>query len=100
MPALVQLRSQFGLTKAEARLALSLAAGASLPSMAKAFDVKLTTVRSQLQQVFAKTGTSRQAELVAVLLSHGYVDQTAGRFAPREDAAGQRSGERPERRSA
>jgi DNA-binding CsgD family transcriptional regulator len=100
MPALVQLRAQFGLTKAEARLALSLAAGASLPSMAQAFDVKLTTVRSQLQQVFAKTGTSRQAELVAVLLSHGYVDQTAGRFALPEEAAGQPSGLRPERRSA
>jgi DNA-binding CsgD family transcriptional regulator len=100
MPAVVQLRAQFGLTKAEARLALSLAAGASLPSMAQAFDVKLTTVRSQLQQVFAKTGTSRQAELVAVLLSHGYADPTAGRFAPPPVAAGQRSGEGPERLSA
>ena len=46
--------------------------------MAQGFDVKLTTVRSQLQQVFAKTGTSRQAELVAVLLSHGYVNQKRG----------------------
>ena len=70
----VQLRTAFGLSKAEARLALYLAAGASLPSMAEAFDVKLTTIRSQLQQVFSKTGTSRQAELVAFLLSRGYVD--------------------------
>ncbi|MCE3249848.1 MAG: hypothetical protein K0R41_3673 [Geminicoccaceae bacterium] len=83
-----------------ARLSIVPAAGASLPSMAKAFDVKLTTVRSQLQQVFAKTGTSRQAELVAVLLSHGYADPTAGRFAPPPEAAGQRSGEGPERLSA
>ena len=70
----VQLRAAFGLSKAEARLALYLAAGASLPSMAEAFDVKLTTIRSQLQQVFSKTGTSRQAELVALLLSRGYVN--------------------------
>ena len=74
MAAMVRLRAEFGLSKAEARLASYLAAGASLPSMAKAFDVKLTTIRSQLQQVFSKTGTSRQPELVALLLSHGYVD--------------------------
>ena len=70
---MVQLRAAFGLSKAEARLALHLSAGASLASMAKAFDVKLSTIRSQLQQVFEKTGTSRQAQLVALLLSHGYV---------------------------
>ncbi|HET6518768.1 MAG TPA: helix-turn-helix transcriptional regulator [Geminicoccaceae bacterium] len=72
--AVIRLRAEFGLTKAEARLALHLAAGASLPSMAKAFGVKLTTIRSQLQQVFGKTDTSRQAELVTLLLSRGYVD--------------------------
>ena len=74
-PGVIRLRAEFGLTKAEARLALFLADGASLPSIAQAFDVKLTTIRSQLQQVFAKTGTSRQAELVALLLSHGYADE-------------------------
>jgi DNA-binding CsgD family transcriptional regulator len=72
LPAAARLRAEFGLTKAEARLALRLAEGTSLASAAQAFDVKLTTIRSQLQQVFAKTGTSRQSELVAMLLSHGY----------------------------
>ena len=72
LPALARLRAEFGLTKAEARLALRLAEGASLASAAHAFNVKLTTIRSQLQQVFAKTGTSRQTELVAMLLSCGY----------------------------
>jgi DNA-binding CsgD family transcriptional regulator len=72
LPGAVRLRMEFGLTKAEARLALRLAEGASLASAAEAFNVKMTTVRSQLQQVFAKTGASRQTELVAMLLSHGY----------------------------
>jgi DNA-binding CsgD family transcriptional regulator len=72
VPETARLRAEFGLTKAEARLALRLAEGSSLASAAQAFDVKLTTIRSQLQQVFAKTGTSRQSELVAMLLSHGY----------------------------
>jgi DNA-binding CsgD family transcriptional regulator len=72
LPAVARLRAEFGLTKAEARLALRVADGSSLASAAQAFDVKLTTIRSQLQQVFAKTGTSRQTELVAMLLSCGY----------------------------
>jgi DNA-binding CsgD family transcriptional regulator len=72
LPEAVRLRAEFGLTKAEARLALGLARGWSLATAAEAFDVKLTTVRSQLQQVFSKTGTSRQAEFVAMLLSRGY----------------------------
>ena len=72
LPAVARLRAEFGLTKAEARLALWLAEGSSLASAAQAFNVKLTTIRSQLQQVFAKTGTSRQTELVAMILSGGY----------------------------
>ena len=72
LPEVARLRAEFGLTKAEARLALRVAEGSSLASAAQAFGVKLTTIRSQLQQVFAKTGTSRQTELVAMLLSCGY----------------------------
>ena len=72
LPEAARLRAEFQLTKAEARLALRLAEGSSLASAAQAFNVKLTTVRSQLQQVFAKTGTSRQTELVAMLLGRGY----------------------------
>ena len=90
MAATVQLRAAFGLSKAEARLALHLAAGASLASMATAFDVKLTTIRSQLQQVFSKTGTSRQPELVALLLSDGYIKP----IEPVQDAPCQRPGYR------
>jgi len=75
LPEAVRLRAEFGLTKAEARLALCLARGWSLATAAEAFDVKLTTIRSQLQQVFSKTDTSRQAEFVAMLLSRGYGSQ-------------------------
>lgn len=64
-----RLRMAFGLTKAEARLARVLADGRSPAEAAALFDRKLTTIRSQLRQVFAKTGTSRQAELVAMLLA-------------------------------
>jgi DNA-binding CsgD family transcriptional regulator len=80
LPQVARLRVEFGLTKAEARLALRLAEGASLASAAQAFNVKLTTIRSQLQQVFAKTGTCRQTELVAMILSRGY--GTRGALSP------------------
>lgn len=76
---LVRLRGEFGLTKAEARLALALASGWSLAQAATEFDVKRTTIRTHLQQVFAKTGTSRQAELVVMMLGRGYGGRTETR---------------------
>jgi DNA-binding CsgD family transcriptional regulator/PAS domain-containing protein len=54
----------YGLTPAEARtLALTLR-GEGLPRAAAALGIAPTTARTYLQQVFAKTGTARQAELV------------------------------------
>ena len=61
------LQAIFGLTPAEARVALALRRGLSLGEMARDFGVGSVTVRSHLKSIFAKTGTRRQAELVAVL---------------------------------
>lgn len=61
------LRDGFGLTGAEARLARMLVQGQSLQGAAAELDVTYSTVRSQLQRIFEKTGASRQAELVALL---------------------------------
>jgi DNA-binding CsgD family transcriptional regulator/PAS domain-containing protein len=61
------LRWLFGLTGAEARLAASLATGCSLAEHAGRAGISIETARSQLKQVFAKTDTHRQAELVALL---------------------------------
>jgi DNA-binding CsgD family transcriptional regulator len=58
------LKTRFGLSPAEARLAALLFAGASLQSCAKALGIKYETARSYLKSVFQKTGTHRQAELV------------------------------------
>lgn len=59
----------FSLTPAEARLAAALANGDSLECMAQRFGVSLNTVRTQLKSCFRKTGTSRQNELVKLVLS-------------------------------
>jgi DNA-binding CsgD family transcriptional regulator len=42
--------------------------GKTLRHASEALDVGYSTVRSQLLSIFEKTGTSRQAELVAMLL--------------------------------
>ncbi len=61
------LQAVFGLTKAEARLACELACGDTIEDIAEEHGVSISTARVQLKSIFAKTGTSRQAELVALL---------------------------------
>ena len=73
-PALVSvetLRSAFGLSPAEARLVRLLATGASLRQAAAAVGVSYSTVMSQIKSCFQKTGTHRQAELVALAVRLG-----------------------------
>jgi len=69
MPSRAALTSRYGLTPAECDVAQRLAAGADLEHIAERFEISLNTVRGHLKQVFSKTGTHRQAELVARLLS-------------------------------
>lgn len=62
------LHSRFMLTPAEVQVALGIAEGKSLAAIAKMRGVAISTVRGQLKSVFVKTGTHRQAELVASLV--------------------------------
>jgi DNA-binding CsgD family transcriptional regulator len=57
-----------GLTPAEAELAEALLAGTTLADFAEQTGRRIYTVRKTLQHVFAKTDTSRQSELVRLLL--------------------------------
>ncbi|HET7697240.1 MAG TPA: helix-turn-helix transcriptional regulator [Vicinamibacterales bacterium] len=57
----------FRLTPAEARLAAGIATGAPLMDVADALGIGRETARTQLRSVFAKTGTTRQAELVRII---------------------------------
>ena len=63
-----QLVELFGLSSAEARLARALTLGESLEVYARGNDVRLTTVKTQLRSIFAKTGTDRQAALVRLVI--------------------------------
>ena len=58
----------FELTPAEANLAILLARGLSLAEVSSAQNISQHTARAQLKSIFAKTGVSRQAELVRLVL--------------------------------
>lgn len=59
------LITRFGLTRAEARLSSALVAGRSLGDYARETGLSRNTARNQLATIFEKTGTRRQAALVA-----------------------------------
>jgi DNA-binding NarL/FixJ family response regulator len=67
IPSESLLRRFFELTPAETRLAQALTCGESLEEVAERLNVKMTTARTQLAAIFAKTSTNRQAQLVAIL---------------------------------
>ncbi len=62
------LERLFDLTPAEARLLVALVRGQSLDEAAQAFTLSKNTLRNQLNQIFRKTGTAKQSELVRTVL--------------------------------
>jgi DNA-binding CsgD family transcriptional regulator len=58
-----QLTRLYGLTAAEARIALRIAEGSSPQEVARSLGVSVNTVRTHLHRAFDKTGTRRQAQL-------------------------------------
>jgi len=59
----------YGLTEAEARLLQALIVGKKLETVSDDFGVSMNTVRSHLKQIFRKTGTNRQPELVSLVMN-------------------------------
>jgi DNA-binding CsgD family transcriptional regulator len=70
MPSLAAaLKRLYGLTRKEARVATEILRGDGLQAVADRMSVTLSTVRVHLQNVFDKTQTHRQTELMRLLLS-------------------------------
>jgi DNA-binding CsgD family transcriptional regulator/PAS domain-containing protein len=63
------LRQVYGITAAEQRLVERLMAGDTPEQAARALGIALPTARTQLASVFRKTETSRQPELMRLLVS-------------------------------
>lgn len=68
VPDTTALRQSFGLTPAEANLASILMAGKSLKQAMDQLRISMNTAKTQLKAIFSKTGTSRQGELIRLLL--------------------------------
>lgn len=59
----------FGLTPSEADIALRLASGASREAIATARGVSAETLKAQVRTIYAKTGCSREGQLVHLILT-------------------------------
>ena len=63
------IRDLYGLTPAEARLAMLLGRGHTLNDAAGALGISRNTAHTHLSRIFMKTDTSRQSDLVRRLLT-------------------------------
>jgi DNA-binding CsgD family transcriptional regulator len=70
------MRSYYGFTAAETEIANGLLTGYSLREIAALRKVTVGTVRIQIKSLFAKTGTTRQVDLVRMLLALPQISQT------------------------
>jgi DNA-binding CsgD family transcriptional regulator len=78
LPDVRQLRDHFGLTDAQARLAVEIVKGDGLTVCARRLGIAVTTARTHLRQIFQKTDTRRQAEFVRLICGCGLGMHVAG----------------------
>ena len=69
MPSTETVCRLFELTDAEARLALALAEGSRIEEAAELLGITLSSARTYLKRIFGKTGVTRQAELVRLVMA-------------------------------
>jgi DNA-binding CsgD family transcriptional regulator/PAS domain-containing protein len=81
------LQRSYGLTAAEARLAVLLAEGRGLNEAAELSGVTHNTAKTQLKNVFAKTQVQRQGELIRLLLLSFPLAHGSGMSTPAKNLA-------------
>jgi DNA-binding CsgD family transcriptional regulator/PAS domain-containing protein len=62
-----QIMDAYGLTHAEARVALAASSGSTVMETAQSLGLSPNTIKTHLRRVFAKTATGRQAELAGLI---------------------------------
>lgn len=68
-----QIMDAYGLTLAEARVALAASSGNTVAETAQSLGLSPNTIKTHLRHVFAKTGLGRQAELAGLIAAMGVV---------------------------
>jgi DNA-binding CsgD family transcriptional regulator len=66
-----QIMDAYGLTQAEARVALATSSGNTVGEAAQLLKLSANTIKTHLRRVFAKTATARQAELAGLIAAVG-----------------------------
>lgn len=81
-----QVAKSLGLTPAESRVAVSLAEGLTIREIAESTNRRVVSVRSLVQQALSRTWTSRQADLVRLVLSSSHLPVAqSGETGPGDD---------------
>jgi DNA-binding CsgD family transcriptional regulator len=78
LPSHEHLQRLFGLTPAQAALACQILHGDGIQAAADRLGISRATARTHLLEVFQKTGTNRQAELVRVILQRSFTGSRGG----------------------
>jgi len=68
-PPMAGFAALYGLTPTEERFLAAMAGGGGVPEASAALGISPTTGRTHLNSIFSKTGTSRQAELVRLIMA-------------------------------
>jgi DNA-binding CsgD family transcriptional regulator len=76
VPSAKMLQGLFDLTPAEARVARGISEAQTVEAIALSAGVSPETIRSQLKAVLAKTGLSRQQELISLLAGKALFDNS------------------------
>jgi DNA-binding CsgD family transcriptional regulator/PAS domain-containing protein len=70
---LAQIMDAYGLTQAEARVALAVSSGNTVSEAAELLNLSPNTLKTHLRHIFTKTSTGRQAELATLITAIGTV---------------------------
>lgn len=69
LPSTARLVALYGLTQAQAKVALAFSSGGTYKQVARQLRVSEETVRSHVKEIYPKTRVNRQADLVRLVLS-------------------------------
>jgi DNA-binding CsgD family transcriptional regulator len=64
------LAERYGLTPTELRVLVALADVGGVPDVAEALGIAISTVKTHVHRLLAKTGATRQADLVKLLAGY------------------------------
>jgi DNA-binding CsgD family transcriptional regulator len=67
------IAQMFGLAPAQARLAAALVAGETMADYADSVGISMNTAKTQMRQIFLKTGVNRQADLIRAVAANPLV---------------------------